>query len=281
MLKRFRKLSENQEVKQEERELRREYFVFIPILIAVAALITFSVVNKDNEVAVELVLAPGGSGYWIVYEGGTVKNFGTAPPVQKIDVADGSKILAAQPAVNGFWAMTDKGAILPVLGAQYSGGVDSVFSLIEVVELMAQPNGRAYRVAAKNGQIYDFNVTSLAGGSTNRKEVVAAASTSSGDGYWLIQPDGSISTFGDASYFPQLEIGEEVIVDSAPYADGVLVLTNNGKVSVLGEGQYHGDMSESKLSSPVVDIDGSADGQGYLITTLDGVVTQFGNAKSL
>lgn len=279
MLKKSKQLDDSQEIEQEERELKREYFIFIPILVAVVGFMSFALTRPQTRIVVELVPAQGQSGYWLVYDNGDIQSVGTASPTEKIELEKDAKLVGAQAAKSGFWAMSNTGHVYALAGAEYAGGLDDVYKLKQPVELMSLPNGRSYRITAKDGSVYDFNTTPITGGADHSKETAAATSTASGKGYWLIQPKGEITTFGDASYYPNIDTHGEVVVDSSVYGDGVIVLTNKGRIAILGSGSNHGDLSDLTLKSPVVDIDATND--GYRITFADGTVRSFGDARSL
>lgn len=282
MLRKSKKLSEDQEILQEERELRREYYIFIPILLIVFTLLAFNFAKPKPKSVVELVPYVGNAGYWLVYENGEVKNFGAAPAVPTIPVAEDMKVVAAQAAANGFWTVVSDGSVSSSLGAEYAGGVDKIKSDFQAGELVAMPNGRAYRILGNNGETYDFNTPSIGGGDTYRDEVAAAASTSQGEGYWLIKKTGEVVAFGDAANFGKVEFSEgAVIVDAASYGNGAIVLLNTGEVYILGDGQDFGDIREDGLKSAVVDVDPLSDNSGYRITQANGNVTDFGSAKDL
>jgi len=281
MLKNFRKISEDQEIEQEERELKREYFVFVPLLLVIVGFIGFAVTRPQTKAVVELVQTQGNSGYWIVYDNGDVESYGTAAPVEEFEFAKDVRIVAAQPAANGFWTVTNRGRVYAHAGAEYSGAIDVGYISDDVAELIPAPNGRAYRIVTQDGPIYDFNVNPLPGARNFNKPVAAAAPTASGEGFWLIQPSGEIAVFGDASNFSSIDLAGEKVVDAAPYQGGLIVLTNKGRLVILGDGQDYGDLSGESLSSPVVDIDALDDGSGYRITSMDGTVTSFGSAQTL
>jgi len=281
MLNKFQKTTEDQEIKQEEREIRREYFVFIPILIVVVGLIAYSVSKPVNRVAVELVPAQTPSGYWIVYDNGEVVSYGTAPPAESVKLGEGSKVVDAETAQNGLWVMTNKGAVTALAGAQYAGGIDSLYRLDEAAELVAMPDGRAYRIAGKYGPVYAFNIPPISGGEQFNEEIAAVVSTNTGNGYWIFEPNGQIATFGDAAYYGNLQLADEKVVDATSYSGGVLVLTNKGRLIILGDGENFGDLAEESLVSPVIDIDALVDDSGYRIMSLDGKVTSFGSAQTL
>jgi hypothetical protein len=215
-----------------------------------------------------------------VYENGEVDAYGSAENVEPATLAEDTYIVAAQTAANGFWATTNKGNILTYAGAQYAGALDAVYSDAGVAELIGDPQKRGYRIASNDGPVYPFNLSQV-GGVNNIKQPAAAASTQSGDGFWLISSSGYITSFGDASNLNSIEVGDRRVVDAATYADGMIVLINDGSVNILGSGENYGDLKQESLKSPLVDIDPTPDETGYRITAKDGTVYVFGSAKKL
>ncbi len=274
-------ISESQEIKQEAREIRREYFIFLPILLFVIVLIALSLTKSQPKTVVELVNSNDGSGYWIVYSNGEIDNYGSAGPVDAVELPTDTKFVAAQPAKEGFWAVNNKGGVSAIAGAQYSGSIDTITLQNDVAEMITHPNGLAYRLVGDNGPVYAFNLPPFSGGEHYDKPFAAAAPTTTGEGYWLLQPTGEVSIFGDAAYYPDIELTDEQVVDGAPYAGGMIILTNRGRLIILGDGKNYGDLASSSLTTPVVDIDPLNNNLGYRITTADGTVHSFGEAQTL
>lgn len=278
----FRKpLTEDQEIEQEEREIKREYLIFVPLLLIIVLLIAFSLTRaKIESYPVELVVDKDNSGYWIVYSDGRIENFGNVETADKVGVSNESRIVDAKIAENGFWVMDQSGVITPVNGAVYAGSIDRSYDFTTAKSLINLPSGRAYRIVGLNGPVVNMNTPPVTGGSEFFGEVTTASSTATGEGYWIISPSGEVNPFGDAANFMDIDLAEnENVVDSTPYGDGLAVVTSFGRVAVLGDGQHKGDLSDSGLSSPVIDIDATGESAGYRILTLDGKVTAFGDTN--
>ena len=60
--------------------------MFLPVLLLIVALIALNLTKSEAKTVVELVPGEGSSGYWLVYDNGQVANFGTASPVEAVDI---------------------------------------------------------------------------------------------------------------------------------------------------------------------------------------------------
>ena len=93
--------------------------------------------------------------------------------------------------------------------------------------------------------------------------VVSIQPTPDGHGYWLVGPDGSVFTFGDAGFYGSLPgvLGTRVVPSS-----GAL-----GARAVVGTGHA--------AAVPIVGFAATADGHGYSMVADDGTVYSFGDAR--
>lgn len=277
------KISDEQEISQEERELKIEYLIFVPVLIIIVLLISFAIPKNNNAKAVELVPASGASGHWMVYENGKVESQGVADEVDDINLGDNVYIVDAAKAEQGFWVLTNKGNVYPVAGAEYAGGLDSVYSQNEAKLILAQPNQRSYRIVTVDGEVYDFNATPVAGDKNvsdkkqngEQNDIVAAVSTSSGEGYWLLARNGSVYSFGDAPELQKLYLRSEYVIDAVASmcCEGFDVLTNRGRLITVSKEYGQTDALDSEINTPLVDLD-SFEGDLYKVTDQAGVTAE-------
>ena len=78
------------------------------------------------------------------------------------------------------------------------------------------------------------------------------ASSPSGNGYWILHPDGSVYAYGDAKYFGGLNPGAPVgggtlpagqtaiSIESHPGGEGYWILSSSHQVYAFGAAGYHG-----------------------------------------
>ena len=88
--------------------------------------------------------------------------------------------------------------------------------------------------------------------SPNTEESHMIASTPSGNGYWILHPDGSVWSYGDAQYFGGLNPGAPVAggalpagasaisIEAHPGGEGYWILSSSHQVYAFGAAAYHG-----------------------------------------
>jgi hypothetical protein len=108
------------------------------------------------------------------------------------------------------------------------------------------------------------------------------ASTPSGNGYWLVDAWGSVSTHGSAKWFGSmagqpLNAPVEHLVPT-PDGNGYWLVASDGGIFAFGDAVFHGSMGGHFLNAPVVDMTPTADGRGYWLVGADGGVFAFGDA---
>jgi hypothetical protein len=128
-----------------------------------------------------------------------------------------------------------------------------------------------------------FNVTS-ATPTTKGSDYVGIAATVDGQGYWLVQADGTVSTFGDAHSYGSLSSSEastSKIVGMARTYDerGYWLVASDGHVFTFGDAHAYGSASVNQASQgPVTGMAVTPDGRGYWLLSASGHVYNFGDA---
>jgi hypothetical protein len=117
-------------------------------------------------------------------------------------------------------------------------------------------------------------------------QFVGMASTPDGGGYWLVQRNGGIRSFGDAGFFGSLP--GSGIVPSAPItgiattADGrgYWLVGADGGVFTFGDAVFHGSLPGLGVTptDPIVGVASTSDAGGYWLTGADGGLFTFGDA---
>ena len=108
------------------------------------------------------------------------------------------------------------------------------------------------------------------------------AVTPDGKGYWIASTMGTVSAFGDASFFGS-EGGQPLnqpIVGMAatPDGQGYWLVASDGGVFTFGDAPFFGSEGGQPLNAPVESIEATQDGQGYWLVAGDGGVFTFGQA---
>jgi len=112
--------------------------------------------------------------------------------------------------------------------------------------------------------------------------VVGLAATPSGNGYWLANAAGAISTHGSAVSYGSLSgttlKAPITHIVSTPTGKGYWLVAADGGIFTFGDAGFFGSMGGTKLNAPVVDMAPTADGNGYWLVASDGGVFAFGDA---
>ena len=144
-----------------------------------------------------------------------------------------------------------------------------------------------YWMVGADGKVYAFG-SALKYGDAGLMPGVSAVKlepTPTGNGYWVVDDAGGVSSLGDAVYrgAPDsltLKPGEKVTSLSAtPTGKGYWMFTDRGRVLPYGDAVSYGDMSATRLNAPVLDSIVTPSGKGYYMVAADGGIFSFGDAK--
>src|SRR6185369_12873863 len=114
-------------------------------------------------------------------------------------------------------------------------------------------------MVGSDGKVYGFGTAQHLGdaGLLPGASAVDLEPTPSGDGYWVVDDAGGVSSFGDAVYrgAPDsltLAKGEKVTsLASTLTGKGYWMFTNKGRALPYGDAVSYGDMSKVTLNGPV------------------------------
>ena len=111
------------------------------------------------------------------------------------------------------------------------------------------------------------------------------ASTGDGNGYWLVDASGGVSTHGSAIFFGSqrgrpLQAPVEHLVPTPDHL-GYWLVAADGGIFTFGDAGFFGSMGGRHLNAPVVDLAPTPDGRGYWLVAADGGVFSFGDATFL
>jgi hypothetical protein len=108
------------------------------------------------------------------------------------------------------------------------------------------------------------------------------ASTTDGNGYWLVASDGGIFSFGDAAFHGSMgAVRLNKPVDgmaATPSGNGYWLVASDGGIFSFGDAAFHGSMGGIRLVQPVVGMTATSDGGGYRMVASDGGIFDFGDA---
>ncbi len=147
----------------------------------------------------------------------------------------------------------------------YDNGMGSDLTLIELW------NGTAWTtVSSPNVRILNASV-------------VGMAATPSGNGYWVVDSAGDITTHGAAVNYGSMgghALNAPIIhIVSTPDGKGYWLVALDGGIFSFGDAQFYGSMGNRHLNAPVVNMAPTADGKGYWLVALDGGIFSFGDAQ--
>src|SRR6185295_1186000 len=138
-------------------------------------------------------------------------------------------------------------------------------------------NRNGYWMVGADGKVFGFGQAQRFGdaGLTPGTQAVDLEPTPTGDGYWVVDDAGGVSSLGDAVYrgAPDslaLRADEKVTsLSSTPTGKGYWMFTDKGRVLTFGDAVSFGDMSRVSLNGPVLDSIVTPSGKGYYMVDSD------------
>jgi len=153
-----------------------------------------------------------------------------------------------------------------------------------VVGVAAAPGGGYWEVAADGG-IFAFGAPfdgSLAGW-TLRAPIVGMAADPDGGGYWEVDSQGHVATFGNVGNYGSIggaALSAPVVGMAAdPGGGGYWEVAADGGIFTYGSATFYGSMGGQRLDAPIVGIAPTPDGGGYWEVASDGGIFAFGDAR--
>ncbi len=111
---------------------------------------------------------------------------------------------------------------------------------------------------------------------------VAMSGTPTNKGYWLAGADGSILSFGNASFLGSAStspLNEPVVGMAATTGQGYWMAASDGGIFTFGDAGFFGSAGSIRLNRPIVGMSPTPDGRGYWLVASDGGVFSFGDAS--
>jgi hypothetical protein len=146
--------------------------------------------------------------------------------------------------------------------------------------------GPGYRLEGGDGGVFGFNESyegsvgfpSPPGLGLHLSNFVGMAATNGG--YWLVQRNGGVFSFGAAHYhgsLPAIGITDDDItgIAATPDGGGYWLTDRNGAVFAFGDAPFHGSMGGIHLNRPIVGIAATPNGRGYWLVASDGGIFAF------
>ena len=223
-------------------------------------------------------------GYRMIASDGGVFTFGWgAFKGSTGDVRLASPIVAGRSnGVNGYWFVAGDGGVFTFGDAQFFGSAAGR-TTSPVVDMAASTHFDGYWVAERDGRVHRFGdipdpirppdpppYAALIGRGSSVQlvaerpsslprlnvPIVAAHSTSSGNGAWYVASDGGVFTEGNAGFFGStgaMRLNQPVLdLIPTPSEQGYWLIAADGGVFTFGDARFMGSMGAVRLNRPVV-----------------------------
>jgi hypothetical protein len=110
-------------------------------------------------------------------------------------------------------------------------------------------------------------------------------SATAGRGYWTVEHDGAVHTFGTAQTYTAANAatvtwGRPVVAMApTPNGHGYWLADDRGRVVPFGDATTHGGTTKLALHAPIIGITPTVTGDGYWLLAADGGIFSFGDAR--
>jgi hypothetical protein len=188
------------------------------------------------------------------------------------------------PSGNGYWLVTEHGAVYGYGDAAAFGGPFISPSFESVVDLATRPAG-GYWTLTNRGSVMNFGGAPHYGGSppfNAADPIVAMAAHPASTGYLLLSRSGGVFTYGSAQFLGSIvpnATAPAVDIAYAPDGMGYWITEANGNVTRFGSALDHGDLAPGTATN-VVAFAALPNGSGYRLVTSSGAVHVFGAATN-
>ncbi|MCU4183201.1 hypothetical protein K6U06_02425 [Acidiferrimicrobium sp. IK] len=109
--------------------------------------------------------------------------------------------------------------------------------------------------------------------------VVAMASTSTGNGYWLVDVTGVVTAYGDAATYGDLAgktLNKPIVgMAATPDGKGYWLVASDGGIFEFGDAAFHGSTGNVHLNQPIVGMSTDPATGGYWLVASDGGIFDF------
>jgi subtilisin family serine protease len=173
-------------------------------------------------------------------------------------------------------------------GVDASGVVDAAAALRAPARpAPSGPTSDGYLMIGDTGKVDAFGGVAYEGdpwGDLVRSRAVNLEPLGSGVGYWVLDSDGRVRSFGEARDYGEIpaseraQVGKAVTLSGIPGDRGYWIFTDTGRVVARGWANHYGDLAGVNLNRPIVAGVGTPTGRGYLLVADDGGVFAFGDA---
>ena len=251
-------------------------------------LATYEAVPAAVGLAIPLVAAFSGKGYWLVASDGGVFSYGDATfhgSAGSLHLNRPIVGMAATPDGKGYWLVASDGGVFSYGDATFHGSAGSLHLNQPIVGMAATPDGRGYWLVASDGGVFSYGDATFHGSAGSlhlNQPIVGMAATPDGRGYWLVASDGGVFSYGDATFHGSagsLHLNKPIVgMAATPDGRGYWLVASDGGVFSYGDATFHGSAGSLHLNQPIVGMAATPDGRGYWLVASDGGVFSYGDA---
>lgn len=213
-----------------------------------------------------VVSVPGGGGYWVVSEYGTIENVGSAPRLCDGDLSQCDAYAGRRPIVGatttpdgkGLWALDADGKVFSA-GDAVPLGDAKVPAGAQPSSIASVRNGHGYYVLTNDGTVAAFGDAKPYGRQGDEKDEGAQGIAVAPDdkGYWIVDSNGRVTAFGTAEDYGSP--GQ----NAANKVTGITALPHGGYATVRENGHtdyFTGVFSViGKESGKLLDVEGNSE----------------------
>ena len=189
---------------------------------------------------------------------------------------------------SGYLLVDAAGRVYPFGATHSSGDLSRARPSFPVVDAVG--DSRGYLLVSADGGVFTFGQVRFRGSLAGRPlpaPIVGADFTANDLGYWLVDRQGHVYPFGDATVRARNVAGP---VDERPTSspvvgiagnsrnDGYWIATGDGHVTSFGSAPPVGDMRRAHLAAPIVRIAAGSRPDSYYLLGADGGVFAFNTA---
>ena len=223
--------------------------------------------------------------YWEVASDGGIFSFGNAPFYGSLG---GDKLatpvvgIAATPDGGGYWEVEANGDVF-----NFGDASPSSNDLPGTVAMTALSDSSYLEAGAAGSVIFQGGTfaTYSAGTSFSHNEPIvgmAADHSNRGLGYWLVDADGGVFSFGSAPFYGSMggtTLDKPIVgMAATPDGGGYWLVASDGGIFSFGDATFYGSMGGQSLNQPIVGIASTPDGNGYWEVASDGGIFNYGDA---
>jgi hypothetical protein len=214
--------------------------------------------------------------------------------------------MATTPDGGGYWILNAYSGVIDTYGDAVSYGDPAGTSAYSpaagadtwptAIDIVATPDGGGYWVLEKGlsglGSVQAFgdalsygDELTIGSQMGHNGEPVAMASPADGKGYWIVDSDGGVFSFGDAVFHGSMgatHLAASIVgVAPSPGGSGYWLVGSDGGVFAFGSAAFGGSIAGTALNGKIVGIAANPGGPGYWLAGSDGGVFALGGAPFL